>query len=243
MSRTIVIPDVHHRWNLALKPLEITANRYIFLGDYFDNFGDTLEDTANTVRQLIELSKRDDVTLLFGNHDIGYRFKGFECSGWTKEKCDLINKMMPAEVWEKMQLVTYVDGFILSHAGLAESIFSHPIDGITPEYVAKLCVEGLEHAQLGIYTPALTPGQARGGRQRQGGLDWLDFNQEFAPIKGINQIFGHTPAPSARQSSTEDSINWCIDTHSKGFVILENGKVFPQEIKMVDFLKDKLSEV
>jgi len=54
-----------------------------------------------------------------------------------------------------------------------------------------------------------------------GGIFWCDFNQEFVPIKGINQIFGHTGYDNRNKEYLKgskirllkgiDSENYCID--------------------------------
>jgi len=44
-----------------------------------------------------------------------------------------------------------------------------------------------------------------------GGIFWCDFNAEFEPIEGLNQIFGHTAGKNIRVRHTETSKNFCID--------------------------------
>ncbi len=44
----------------------------------------------------------------------------------------------------------------------------------------------------GKINPWLDAGFARGGLQAIGGMTWLDWNEEFAPVPYVNQIVGHT---------------------------------------------------
>ena len=76
-KKWIVIPDVHGRkfWRDVVKGNE--DERIIFLGDYLDPYseeGITPEDAYNELLDIIAFKKEhpDNVTLLLGNHDLGY---------------------------------------------------------------------------------------------------------------------------------------------------------------------------
>ena len=105
-------------------------------------------------------------------------------------------------------------------------------------------------------------GRARWGQQRVGGLTWCDFEREFKPFRGINQIVGHTPQmqsprwcileedplntdgrvayrPSelykptlAQLSNLELSHNICLDVHGNMHYAVWNGK----ELKIGNYL-------
>lgn len=73
----IVIPDVHGRtfWKDAVKGRE--NEEIIFLGDYVDPYvreGSKPEDGLTALQEVIEFKKQHplSVTLLLGNHDLGY---------------------------------------------------------------------------------------------------------------------------------------------------------------------------
>lgn len=58
-----------------------------------------------------------------------------------------------------------------------------------------------------------------------GGPMTLNWNWEFEPIEGVNQIVGHTCGPKVREKSGPSSQNWCIDVHNTGVVgWIENGE-------------------
>ena len=76
-KKWIVIPDVHGRkfWRDVVKGNE--DERIIFLGDYLDPYseeGITPEDAYNELLDIIAFKKEhpENVTLLLGNHDLGY---------------------------------------------------------------------------------------------------------------------------------------------------------------------------
>ena len=54
MNRTLVIPDVHNRIDRAdwfLRELESIVDRVVFLGDYFDDWGDGPIEAERTARR------------------------------------------------------------------------------------------------------------------------------------------------------------------------------------------------
>jgi hypothetical protein len=86
-------------------------------------------------------------------------------------------------------------------------------------------------------------GSVRGGKSRVGGLTWLDWDHEFAPIPGVHQIVGHTSgrqirgrhlratgsllAGAAQNLKMQTalrvgfrSINWCLDTGLQSWAVV-----------------------
>jgi hypothetical protein len=95
----------------------------------------------------------------------------------------------------------------------------------------------------------LGAGWDRGGLQQVGGINWVDFSN-LSPVQGINQIVGHTPhrVPDVKIQkqggaiTVKDifeyydikhfpackdplSINYALDTHSKHYIVIEDGEV------------------
>lgn len=77
MSELIIIPDVHGRpfWRDAVKGHE--EDGIVFLGDYLDPYaweGITPKEAFMALMDIISLKRAhpDNVTLLLGNHDLGY---------------------------------------------------------------------------------------------------------------------------------------------------------------------------
>jgi hypothetical protein len=61
-----------------------------------------------------------------------------------------------------------------------------------------------------LFSDFLAWGRGRGGPARIGGLVWLDWNTEFTPIEGLNQIVGHSSGSEVRVKRGVNSINYCI---------------------------------
>jgi hypothetical protein len=237
--RSIVISDMHHRFGwveyyLASQPYD----EVIFIGDYFDGLHDTPEDAAATARWLKESLSQPNRVHLLGNHDIwyGYGCAYAACADNTPEKKEAIDAVLTGSDWEKMELCHFSQKFLFSHAGIHEQWFSHPVHGVYREYVQRICCMARRNLLLGNPDPIFMAGQARGGGygKRPGGITWLDFNREFKPIHGLNQIVGHTPHASPDSENVVKympnklrprSTNYCIDFHNKWVTIVEDGVV------------------
>jgi hypothetical protein len=249
--KTVVISDIHNHTDSAQMVLDkVDADEYVILGDVFDDFDDTPEDVYAVAKWLSDTVKRDDVTVLFGNHDMPYRFSNptVWCPGFSDEKSRAINSAMSLDDWDKLQFYKYTQGWYLSHAGLHPDVFGHPLHGITPESIDTEIEKGLTHLMAGERAQFCRYGHRMGIRS-YGGITWADWNSEFVPIVGINQIVGHTPHSCVRAKyiiandklkshhhcvyqlldpkplSYYDSYNLCIDTQSDHYAIIEDGEV------------------
>ena len=77
MEYTLIIPDVHGRrfWRTAVD--RCPNSEVIFLGDYLDPYsweGISHDEAFREMMDIIDFKKanRERVTLLLGNHDLGY---------------------------------------------------------------------------------------------------------------------------------------------------------------------------
>jgi hypothetical protein len=99
----LIIPAVHHK----LKLVERVRTNYphmpaIFLGDYFDNFDDTVDDMKATCRWLKKTLENSDDEFSLGNHcfayvsyELGLRW-GF-CTGWRADKQQVFHEYFPKD--------------------------------------------------------------------------------------------------------------------------------------------------
>ena len=228
--KRLIIPDIHHRTGkadmiLAAEP----ADEVYFLGDYQDDFFDTpamARSTALWTRKQIEAGHR----LLWGNHDLPYGFlqARHDCPGYETDKAKAVAKVLTPDHWKRLRLWYIIeDGprpWILSHAGIERPWIPEGADPVS--FLRQLEAEALE----GLYEKGQSHplfyycSGARGGRDPYSGPLWMDWG-DFRPIAGINQIVGHTPLRKPDQYSTEDSTNWCLDTHLRHYAVLENGEL------------------
>ncbi len=225
LTRTLIIPDLHHHTANADHWLQsIEHDRVVFLGDFFDDYEDTVEDAARTARWLCRQMENPDAVFLFGNHDLPYRFGGderVECPGFSPAKSDAINGILKREHWNRFQLAHAEQGWLLSHAGF------HPawMKDATEEAILGRCGEAIRLAHQGLIDPIMGMGDLPGGIRKYGGPLWMDW-ENFLPIKGINQIVGHTSGEQVRTVKGIESTNHCIDvTNGKAAILMTRGTI------------------
>lgn len=232
--KTLIIPDIHNHTDWAEIFLQnCHYDKVIFLGDYFDDFGDNEVSAYRTAMWLKGKLKHNNYIFLLGNHDASYRFpynKSMYCPGFTVPKSNTINKILDENDWNKMQLCHVDQGFLYTHAGINKKLFTHPVLGINQEVIDKLCETAIANAKAAIPDPILMAGLGRGGKNREGGIIWQDW-EEFKPISGINQILGHTPSEVPRVKLLKNkagevvSTNYCLDCLYRAVGIVEDGKL------------------
>jgi hypothetical protein len=121
--KTIAIGDIHGRpyWKQIIEQ-EQDADRFIFVGDYFDSFTIPGIDQINNFLDIIEFKKSTDkeVILLLGNHDYHY-YPGIEDSGTSGYQTLMAPsiKIVLGDNKEHLQLVYQMDEFLFSHAGIS----------------------------------------------------------------------------------------------------------------------------
>lgn len=229
--KTLVIPDLHHRtgWVDAVVTDE-RPDRIVFLGDGPDARG-KLGRSHSAVDRMVAFMKhwlpRPEVVWLIGNHEAHYIFnhEGIRGSGWKHWRWKRYNEALGRHWWRRMQFAHWEQGWLLSHAGFRQGL-AHPILGLDPEWLAREDRQQFEAALLAP-TPWTAIGDARSYHKTgaQGGVTWLDWDEEFEPIAGINQIVGHTAADEPRWKDTEDSRNLCLDTHCRHYALIVDGVV------------------
>lgn len=220
--KTIVISDLHNRVEWVEPYLStIEYDRVVFLGDYFDDFGDTAKDIKASACWLKQSIKHSNRIHLFGTHDLWYRYplnRYLQASGNTPKKSEIINKILTKEDWDLLQFYHFEQKFLLTHAGLHPSFVKGISDII---YTLKALLDkAISEIEDGEIEPILDAGLARGGLNPFGGITWLDWHDEFEPISNLNQIMGHTEVKVPIEKSTENSSNYCIDTKNRhiGFI-------------------------
>jgi hypothetical protein len=116
--------------------------------------------------------------------------------------------------------------WLCSHGGIHPSLL-HPFLGFDKASLLALEEEALwklRYCQQ--VTPFIAAGRGRGGPARVGGVDWLDWETEFIPINGLNQIVGHSNGKEVRVKKGLDSVNYCVDTHLHHIVeVFEDGSL------------------
>lgn len=254
--RTIIISDLHNRiyWieNVLSSSLLQPYDRVIFLGDYFDDYGDTPDDAYMSAKWLKQSLKKPNRIHLYGTHDLWYRFPSnpyIETSGNAVEKYYEIQRVLNLNDWNLLKLYHYEQNYLMSHAGvhsylISEYIFRHrdifnryivnnslrlSSQDIVDKIVKPATDEAFYRISQGFDSGWLAAGFSREGLQKVGGITWLDWNFEFEPIPGLNQIVGHSDRDMygnwreyPGEKITEYSKNYCVDTRNRHIGILEN---------------------
>jgi hypothetical protein len=234
-NRVLVIPDVHHKVEIADSIIENQPHDVrVFLGDFFDDFHDSSYEARNTARWVKNQLSQPNVIALFGNHDLAYApFNSSyakSCSGYTRDKDESIKDILMPEDWAKFKFWTIQDGWLLSHAGVSKYFYTGKKNTIKT-YLEKEEVVARKFLSENKVHWFYVIGRRRFGLSPCGGLTWCDIH-EFKPIRYVKQIFGHTPLHVPRFIN---DTNVCLDTHLHYYGVIENGEltIHPLDFKKV----------
>jgi len=241
VDRCLVIPDVHQdiEWVERIFTREKDWDHCVFLGDYFDPKGKPAKElagvraTARYFRELVE-EHGDRITLLWGNHDIPYwetkkrmrtgnRDDFFYPAGVTirNSRVNNIFKEWDDAFVGRLRLFSWVNGRLLSHAGLDEIFWP---EAETVEESLEQLEERCKQALIGILRQRaglLSPGRSRGGDQSFGGITWQCWIADFCDKLSLPQMVGHTASLSVRQKGR----SYCIDGTQTCYAILERDEI------------------
>lgn len=228
MRYALIIGDIHEDVERANQILAkfADAERVILVGDYWDSYAwDDCPDQWRLMCDWVNEKVRDPrFTLLWGNHDVQYVCPNsyLRCGGYQSERHQIIQERINHTVWHQFKFLHYerIAGvpWLFSHAGLNPR-FINPYAELNEAYFNDLNDHLTVKMFAGIVDPALAIGKARGGKAEVGGVIWQDFNHEFEPIAGLNQIFGHTNCPYV--TTFDQGQNICVDCGLDGVAIID----------------------
>jgi len=232
-NKILIFSDVHQEVDKLTKIIKHeAADINICLGDWFDShFIDKDEDVEKTAIFLKNYLVNGNITL-FGNHDLHYLFtnKYTTCSGYEYRKLQVIDEILGKDkptIVDKFNWFVFVDEFLCTHAGLHYDFLS-PIVLNSEDLYEYLTIQGND-ANIKIRTKQFHwfygAGYSRCGNQPKGGIVWLDFDREFAPLKIMPQIFGHTYRRKGKIQTHCKTENYCIDTNLNEWMTITNGKL------------------
>ena len=202
--RTLVIPDIHNdvlRAEAAIAQLAGRYERIVFLGDYFDDFGDSPDEICRVAQWLKHSVDQPNRTHLIGNHDLAYLVPSTFtcCSGFTHEKMRAAAPVLNSIPRDRLHAAVEVDGWLVSHAG----VLPHHGANHSAAEIAAWADTILRQLFAGGRPALFAAGAARGGREPAGGITWCDWDEEFVPTDGLHQVVGHTPGTTVRIVETQ----------------------------------------
>jgi len=135
--KIIAIGDIHGRkvWEEIVKE---SADRYVFIGDYFDTHGtETAHQQMVNFEKILDFKEANPtkVVLLIGNHDFHYltvagrdRYSGFQDHHW-----EMIRELLePAIEHGYLQMAYEEDGVLYTHAGVTKTWYKGIDLGLAP---------------------------------------------------------------------------------------------------------------
>lgn len=224
--KTLIIPDVHEKFQTLqaiLAKHEDQVDHVLFLGDFFDSWDGVTENTHLTANWLKDNIGNSKYTFLFGNHDLYYAYPmdGLKGSGYSATRQKIVDGILKPEHWNQFKLIHWVGhgdkAWLCSHAGLHPYLMPTVEHKNDKDWMAVCEKSALQNLSAGKLHSWVLAGRGRGGPALVGGVTWLDWNKEFRPIPGLNQIVGHTEGGTPRQKNSEGivepSFNLCLDTN------------------------------
>lgn len=225
--KIVIIPDIHHAIVKARRILDTeSADQYVFLGDFVDQFNDSVTDMIKSCRFINELHEREDVITLVGNHDISYMCRYLRCSGWESIKQVAwdnagINRTKFVPCWQKGKV-------LFTHASLAENI---PLKD-QKKAIEKVLTNTYEQSDLRQLDASLHDG----GNLHTAGILWNRPQYRSPRIDSVYnvQVFGHSPQKYV--TSTIVKTNGIY----KGWMNLDTGL---QNYAVMEFEEDRLVHI
>ena len=229
-KKVTVIPDVHGRpfWRRAAEAVA-PGTKIVFLGDYLDPYpqdGVSPEEATRMLEEIIELKRcrHDNVTLLLGNHDLGYldpdiNFCRRDYRGaWRNRRILEDNLGFFRIAHEEMLGGTRI---LFTHAGVAvswadrhESILGDPFE---PEKLNAMLLDHRHRPEL-MRILADAP-HIRGGNLPSGSPVWEDLEDYLHGerlLQGWFHVFGHTATGDFPVRVGADGV--CLDC-SRAFLL------------------------
>lgn len=219
--KTLIIPDVHENLTKLKTILSgMEYDRVIFLGDWFDKFGDNNSlDTAKFLLERIKTNEQD--IFILGNHDLHY-FSDlivYRCSGFSKTSYINVNSILKSAK-NKFKLIHIDNNIVFSHAGIVPA-FQRDLFNINMQQKTIL-QNAFAGKEIHRYLEA---GLAVGGSAEHAGIVWArpsEMRFDKPEDHYLNQIFGHTPKEEPRLWEPNNKFCLCLDTHLNHWALLDD---------------------
>jgi len=214
-----VIPDIHGMkfWRDALK--FIPEGHLVFLGDYLDPYNDengiSNEDALYNLYDILDIKRKyiDNVSLLWGNHDLHYLYKELRGSRYDFANSVRLNQFF----WQNQECFQFAEEavicgkrYLFTHAGVGKKWAENVCEKFENRAPAADELNELAKSHSFIEALGAVSGK-RGGWSDYGSMIWADCREQLSEenqYKDIVQIFGHTQL--AKSLNIENRI-YCLD--------------------------------
>lgn len=244
--KTVLIGDIHGHdtWKQIVNN-EQDADRFVFVGDYFDSFSIPGLVQMQNFQDIIAFKESTDkeVVMMIGNHDFHYfpEIGDNGCSGYQARMAPSIQHLIDTNR-QHLQMAYQFDDVLVTHAGVS-SIWADDILGEWKiETIAnqinelfKFQPHGVDFRQYKVVGDQIYGAGGYGDETFQGPL-WIRprslmaANQDTLRTQ-IRQVVGHT---HMRQIDIEGKATggryYFIDTMPKQYLIVKDGDVYLGEL-------------
>lgn len=235
--KTITIGDTHGRstWKEIVQKELLTADKIIFLGDYFDTH-DLISprEQIDNFKEIITLKKThpDTIILLFGNHDWHYlRTSNQRFSGYQNLFALDIQEVLHDALDESLLQMCYIqNNYVFTHAGLSKTWCKKHLgnDSFSDGIVLEQVVNDIFKFQPNQF--AFSPGERMdnyGNEPTQGPIWIRPESLAMDKLDGFKFVVGHTQVPTLRLNKGgifKDIIQVDCLGYVNEYLIIENGE-------------------
>ena len=208
MNKTIIIGDVHGRdqWKQIVAQ-EKDADKFVFLGDYFDSFNLSGVIQMHNFKEIVEFKETNgkEVIMLIGNHDYHYfpEITDSSTSGYQTRMAPVIKQLI-AEKREHLQVAHRIGEFVFTHAGISSEWLDDTVIDWTEENMVDKINElfkytplSLDYRSFKMFSATEWAGASGYGNETYQGPMWIrprslmSVNKDTLRKK-IIQVVGHT---------------------------------------------------
>jgi len=206
--KTVIIGDVHGRdqWKQIVAQ-ENDADRFVFLGDYFDSFDISAVEQMHNFKEIVEFKQTigEEVIMLIGNHDYHYfpEIGDSSTSGYQTRMAPSIKQLVD-ENRKHLQVAHRIGKFVFSHAGISSEWLDDTITDWTEENMVDKINElfkytplSLDYRSFKMFSATEWAGASGYGNETYQGPMWIrpkalmEANKKTLRKK-IIQVVGHT---------------------------------------------------
>ena len=226
--KVIVISDVHGRddWK---KQVENEADKYVFLGDFFDSYDIPFTDQIQNFHEILEFKEQnpDKVILLVGNHDLHYidfihRTSGFQYGN----NLSIRNVLFPLYENKILKACHLENGHLFSHAGISRQWcddFGIDVDDNIADNINELFYKNtfaFAFRKLKVIKLSQEGYDVYGDNIWQTPMWIRPFSLIINGVQGFTQVVGHTPQKEV-SFNKNSNIYFCdCQDQSDDFLIL-----------------------